>query len=30
MVTELKERKMSIVDEEVGEDRTIKIRVRNW
>jgi hypothetical protein len=30
LVTEMKERHMSIVDEEVAEDRTIKIRVRNW
>jgi hypothetical protein len=30
VVTQLKERKMAIVDEEVAEDRTIKIRVRNW
>jgi hypothetical protein len=30
MITELKERKMAIVDEEVEADRTIKIRVRNW
>jgi len=30
VVTELKERKMAIVGEEVGEDRTIKIQVRNW
>jgi hypothetical protein len=29
LVTELKERNMAIVDEEVGEDRTIRIRVRN-
>ncbi len=29
LVTELKERNMSIVDEEVAEDRTIRIRVRN-
>jgi hypothetical protein len=29
LVTELKERHMNIVDEEVTEDRTIKIRVRN-
>jgi hypothetical protein len=30
IVTELKERKMSIVDEEITEDRTVKIRVRNF
>jgi hypothetical protein len=30
VVSELKERKMAIVDEEVMEDRTVKIRVRNW
>lgn len=30
VVTELKERNMTIVDEEVREDRTVKIRVRNW
>jgi hypothetical protein len=30
VVTELKERKMAIVDEQVEEDRTVKIRVRNW
>ncbi len=30
VVTELKNRKMNIVDEEVAEDRTVKIRVRNW
>jgi hypothetical protein len=30
LVTELKERHLAIVDEEVAEDRTIKIRVRNW
>lgn len=30
VVTELKQRKMAIVDEQVGEDRTVKIRVRNW
>jgi hypothetical protein len=29
LVSELKERHMNIVDEEVSEDRTIKIRVRN-
>jgi len=29
VVTELKDRKMSIVDEEVTKDRTVKIRVRN-
>lgn len=30
VVSELKERDMTIVDEEVTEDRTVKIRVRNW
>jgi hypothetical protein len=30
VVTELKERQMNIVDERVGEDQSIKIRVRNW
>ena len=30
VVTELKERNMMIVDEEVAEDRTVKIRVRSW
>lgn len=30
VVSELKERKMTIVDEEMSEDRTVKIRVRNW
>ena len=30
VVTELKDRKMAIVDEEMTEDRTVKIRVRNW
>lgn len=30
VVSELKARKMTIVDEEVAEDRTVKIRVRNW
>jgi hypothetical protein len=29
VVTELKERNMTIVDEEVSADRTVKIRVRN-
>ena len=29
IVTELKQRNMSIVDEEVSADRTVKIRVRN-
>ncbi|HUB26081.1 MAG TPA: DUF1257 domain-containing protein [Tepidisphaeraceae bacterium] len=29
VVTELKDRKMAIVDEEVTKDRTVKIRVRN-
>ena len=30
VVTELKERNLAIVDEEVDQDRTIRIRVRNW
>jgi hypothetical protein len=30
VVTELKQRNMTIVDEEVSQDRTVKIRVRNW
>jgi hypothetical protein len=30
VVTELKARNMNIVDEEVLEDRTVKIRVRSW
>ncbi|MBM4091406.1 MAG: DUF1257 domain-containing protein [Planctomycetes bacterium] len=30
VVTELKARNMTIVDEEVAEDRTVKIRVRGW
>ena len=30
IVTELKDRKMAIVEEEMSEDRTVKIRVRNW
>ncbi len=30
VVTELKARNMNIVDEEVTEDRTVKIRVRSW
>jgi hypothetical protein len=30
LVTELKQRNLAIVDEEVAEDRSIKIRVRNW
>jgi hypothetical protein len=30
LVTELKERNLAIVDEEVAEDRTIRIRVRNF
>jgi hypothetical protein len=29
LMTELHERKMNVVDEEVAEDRTIRIRVRN-
>jgi hypothetical protein len=30
VVTELKQRNMAIVDEQVEKDRTVKIRVRNW
>jgi hypothetical protein len=30
IVTELKERNMTIVDEQVTKDQTVKIRVRNW
>ncbi|HEX4415108.1 MAG TPA: DUF1257 domain-containing protein [Lacipirellulaceae bacterium] len=30
IVTQLKERKMTIVDEQVTQDQTVKIRVRNW
>ena len=30
IVTELKERNMTIVDEQVTENQTVKIRVRNW
>jgi hypothetical protein len=30
MITELKERNLIVVDEEVAQDRSIKIRVRNW
>jgi hypothetical protein len=30
IVTELKQRNMSIVDEQVTADQTVKIRVRNW
>jgi len=30
LVTELKDRHMPIVEEQVEQDRTIKIRVRNW
>jgi len=30
VVTELKQRNMAIVNEEVEEDRTIRIQVRNW
>lgn len=30
VVTELANRNMAIVGEEVSEDRTVKIRVRNW
>ncbi len=30
LVTEMKERNMTVVHEEVDEDRTVRIRVRNW
>ncbi len=30
VVTELKQRNMTIVDEQVTADQTVKIRVRNW
>ncbi len=30
VVTELKQRNMAIVDEQLSEDQTVKIRVRNW
>ncbi|HLJ96473.1 MAG TPA: hypothetical protein VKU02_25090 [Gemmataceae bacterium] len=30
MITELRERKLAVVGEEVAKDRTIKLRVRNW
>ena len=30
IVNELKDRNMAIVSEEVSEDRTVKIRVRNY
>ena len=30
IVTELKQRNMTIVDEQVTKDHTVKIRVRNW
>ena len=30
VVSELKERNLAIVDEQVTEDRTVKIRVRSW
>jgi len=30
VVTELKQRNMTIVDEHVTKDQTVKIRVRNW
>jgi hypothetical protein len=30
VVTELKDRNLAIVDEQVAEDRTVKIRVRSW
>ncbi len=30
IVTEMKDRNMAVVQEEVDEDRTVRIRVRNW
>lgn len=30
LVTEMQERNMAVVHEEVDEDRTVRIRVRNW
>ncbi len=30
LITEMQQRNMQVVDEEVTEDRTIRIRVRNW
>ncbi len=30
VVSEMKERNMTVVQEEVDEDRTVRIRVRNW
>ena len=30
VITELKQRNMAVVDEEIAADRTVKIRVRNW
>lgn len=30
LMTEMKARNMQVVEEEVAEDRTIRIRVRNW
>ena len=30
VITEMQERNMHVVSEEVAEDRTVKIRVRNW
>jgi hypothetical protein len=30
VITELQERNMHVVSEEVAEDRTVKIRIRNW
>jgi len=30
VITELKQRNMHVASEEVAEDRTVKIRVRNW
>ena len=30
LMTELRDRSVTVVDEQVAEDRTVKIRVRNW
>jgi hypothetical protein len=30
LMTELRDRNVTVVDEQVAEDRTVKIRVRNW
>ena len=30
IISELNERNMTVVDEQVSEDQTVKIRVRNW